>query len=191
MRHGETEWSAVGRHTGRIDIPLSAEGRARATALASRLADVQSALVLRSPLARAGQTAALAGYADRAQICDDLAEWDYGAYEGLTTTEIRADRPDWSLWRDGAPGGESPDEIERRADRVIERLRAAPGDVVVFAHGHLLRVLAARWLGLPAVAGRLFALSAGSLSVLGWERETPVLRLWNDVAHNCAAPVLR
>jgi len=184
VRHGETQWSAAGKHTGRTDIPLSPQGRAHASALRGRLSQVQShSLVLRSPLLRAAQTAELAGYADRAEICDNLTEWHYGDYEGLTTEAIRVDRPDWSLWRDGAPAGESPAEVFERVDRVVDRLLAAEGDVVAFAHGHLLRVVAARWLGLLGDAGRLLALSAGSVSVLGWERDTRVLRLWNDTSH--------
>ncbi|MEP7053845.1 MAG: histidine phosphatase family protein [Actinomycetota bacterium] len=191
VRHGETEWSNAGRHTGRTNLPLNAAGRADAAALAARLAGLPAALILCSPRLRAAQTAEIAGYAGRAEITDDLAEWDYGDYEGMTTAQIHAIRPDWSLWRDGAPGGESPEQIGDRADRVVRRLVDAPGDVLIFAHGHLLRVLAATWLGLPPAEGRLLALSAGSLSVLGWERETPVLRLWNDVAHISAAPPLR
>ena len=145
-----------------------------------RLAAWSFALVLTSPLERARETCRLAGLGDRALVRDDLREWDYGEYEGRTTAEIRADRPGWDLWRDGVPGGESVDDVGRRADRAIAEARAAAGDVVIFAHGHLLRVLAARWLGLPPVDGRLFALAAGSISVLGYERENPVLLRWND-----------
>lgn len=191
VRHGATEWSATGRHTGRTDIALNAQGLAQALAIGSRLAGVRPALILCSPRLRAQQTAQLAGYAERAEICDDLAEWDYGDYEGLTTEAIQARRPDWSLWRSGALGGESPAALRRRADRVVARLRGAPGDSVVFAHGHLLRVLAARWLGRPVEVGQLLALSAGSVSVLGWEHDNPVLRLWNDVSHLVVEPVLR
>lgn len=179
----------AGRHTGSTDIPLNDDGRGDAAALARRLSGVHPALVLCSPLLRAVQTAELAGYADRAEICQDLSEWHYGDYEGLTTKEIRGRRPDWELWRDGAPGGESPDAVRARVDHVIERLVTAPGDVVVFAHGHLLRAVAARWLRQPVAAGRLFALSAGSVSVLDWERETPVLKLWNDISHISPDPL--
>ncbi|MEO6712668.1 MAG: histidine phosphatase family protein [Mycobacteriales bacterium] len=189
MRHGQTAWSALGKHTGRTDIPLTGEGAADAGALAVRLAGLQPALVLSSPLRRARETAERVGYPSP-EVLADLSEWHYGDYEGLTTTEIRLGRPDWSLWRDGVPGGESPADVAVRADRVVARLQATPGVTLVFAHGHLLRVLAARWLGLSTEAGRLFALSAGSLSVLGWERELPVLRLWNDVAHLSPAPVV-
>jgi probable phosphoglycerate mutase len=191
VRHGETEWSAAGRHTGTTDLSLTATGRADAAAIGPRLAGLHADLVLCSPRIRAAQTAEIAGYADRAKTCEDLAEWDYGDFEGMTTVQIRAVSPGWSLWRDGAPNGESPDQVGERADRLVRRIRSAPGDALLFAHGHLLRVLAARWLGLPVAEGNLLALSAGSLSVLGWERETPVVRSWNDVAHITPAPQLR
>jgi broad specificity phosphatase PhoE len=191
VRHGETEWSVAGRHTGTTDLSLTATGRAHAAAIGPRLASLHAALVLCSPRIRAAQTAEIAGYADRAETSDDLAEWDYGDFEGMTTAQIRAVSPGWSLWRDGAPNGESPEQVGERADRVVRRVRAASGDALLFAHGHLLRVLAARWLGRPVAEGSLLALSAGSLSVLGWERATPVLRSWNDVAHISIAPQLR
>jgi probable phosphoglycerate mutase len=181
VRHGETEWSRAGRHTGRTDVPLVAEGRAQAAAVGGLLAGVGFALVLTSPLVRAASTAALAGFG-AAEPTDDLAEWDYGDFEGLTTEEIRAARPGWTLWTDGVVGGETAGEVGRRADRVIERARAADGDTLAFSHGHLLRVLAARWVGLPAAGGRLHALGPGSLSVLGWEREAPVVERWNQPA---------
>lgn len=187
VRHGETLWSVAGRHTGRTDIPLTDTGRVHAATLAHRLEVVDAALILRSPLIRAGETAELAGYADRAEIVDDLAEWDYGDYEGLTTVQIRAARPQWNLWRDGAPGGESPQDIRTRVLRVVQRLQCAPGDSIVFAHGHLLRVLAACWLELPLGLGAHLTLGAGSVSVLGWDREIPTIRLWNDVSHMNAA----
>lgn len=179
MRHGETEWSRTGRHTGRTDIPLDARGRGEARSLAGELRGRRFALVLVSPLARAVETCRLAGLGERAVVRDELMEWDYGAYEGATTAEIRAERPGWSLWRDGVPAGETAAQVGQRADRVIAELRAAGGDAAVVAHGHLLRVLAARWLGLEPSAGRLLALDPASISILGYERETAVLRLWN------------
>ena len=181
VRHGETEWSQNGRHTSVTDLPLIPIGRERAARLAEPLARRAYALVLCSPLRRARETCELAGYGSAAVALDDLREWNYGEYEGLTTPQIRAQRPDWSLWRDGCPGGESPAEVERRADAVLERVRGVEddGDVIVFAHGHILRVLAARWIGLEAAGGARLALSPGSISVLGFERETPVIGHWN------------
>jgi broad specificity phosphatase PhoE len=183
VRHGETEWSAAGRHTSRTDLPLTERGRSRASALASapELAGRSFGLVLCSPLRRARETCSLAGFEDRAEICEDLREWDYGSYEGLTTPEIRARDPSWNLWRDGCPGGESPAQVGERADRVLSRLRdgTGSGDAVAFAHGHFLRVVAARWLSMEVAAGARFALAAGSLGVLGYERETEVLVRWN------------
>ena len=179
VRHGQTEWSRTGRHTGRTDVPLEAEGRAEAEAAGRLLGGHAFALVLASPLARAAETCRLAGYGDRAEPCDDLLEWDYGAYEGRTGDEIRAERPGWTLWTEGVPGGETAADVGRRADRVVARARAAAGDTLCVAHGHVLRVLAARWTGLPPAGGRLLALDAGSVSVLGWERETPVVERWN------------
>jgi len=180
VRHGETEWSLGGRHTGRTDIPLTKRGRRQAEAVGATLRRRELALVLTSPLARAAETCRLAGFGDRAETRDELMEWDYGEYEGRTTAEIREERPGWSLWRDGAPGGETSDEVGARVDRVIAEARSAGGDVLLFAHGHLLRVLTARWLGLEPAAGRFFALDPATLSTLGFERETSVIRLWNE-----------
>ncbi len=179
VRHGQTDWSASGRHTSRTDLPLNDAGRARAQALSGELAGRRFSLVLCSPLRRARETAGLAGFGEVAAVCPDLHEWDYGEYEGLTTPEIRARRPDWSLWRDGCPGGESPQEVGARADAVIERVAGAAGDVLLFAHGHILRVLTARWIELPAAGGAHFALAAGAVSALGFERETRVVQEWN------------
>jgi broad specificity phosphatase PhoE len=178
-RHGTTEWSLSGRHTGRTDLPLTEEGQEDARRLGRALADRRFVLVLTSPRERAVETCRLAGFAERAEVDDDLAEWDYGADEGRTTAEIRAERPGWTLWHDGVVDGETAGEVGRRADRVIERARAAGGDVLCFSHGHLSRVLAARWVGLPPVGGRILAFDAGCYGVLGWERETPVIARWN------------
>jgi probable phosphoglycerate mutase len=179
VRHGETEWSANGRHTSRTDLPLVESGRERATEVGIQLAGSDFSLVLCSPLLRARQTCELAGFLDRAEIVDDLHEWDYGEYEGLTTPEIREKRPDWSLWTMGCPGGESPADVSRRADRVLQRARKAGGNTIAFAHGHILRVTGARWIGLEAAGGSRLALSAGAINVLGFERETEVLQRWN------------
>ena len=182
VRHGQTEWSLSGQHTGTTDIPLTEQGRRHAEALGARLAGWRFERVLSSPLARALDTCRLAGMGDRAEVTDDLREWDYGEYEGRRTLDIREERPGWGLWVDGVPGGETVDEVGRRADRVIETVRHADGDVALFAHGHVLRVLAARWVGLPPDHGRLLALSTASISVLGWERETAVVERWNETA---------
>jgi broad specificity phosphatase PhoE len=179
VRHGETEWSATGRHTSRTDLPLTERGRERARALAGKLAGRRFSLVLCSPLRRARETCELAGFGDVAELYDDLHEWDYGEYEGLTTPQIRERDPYWSLWRDGCPGGESPARVGARADRVLARLRADGGDALAFAHGHILRVVTARWLGMEVAAGARFALDAGSLGVLGYEHDTQVLSRWN------------
>jgi probable phosphoglycerate mutase len=179
VRHGETEWSRSGQHTSRTDVPLTAVGREQAEQLPERLADRTFARVLTSPLERARETCRLAGLAGAAELTDDLLEWDYGDYEALTTPQIRESRPGWSLWRDGCPGGETAAEVGARADRVVAPLRELAGDAALFAHGHVLRVLAARWLGLPPQDGALLALSTATVSVLGWERETAVIRLWN------------
>jgi broad specificity phosphatase PhoE len=179
VRHGETEWSANGRHTSRTDLPLTDHGREQAAALAGRLSEPEFALVLSSPLRRARETCELGGYGDRAELCEELREWDYGEYEGLTTPQIHERDPDWSLWRDGCPGGESPHEIGERIDHLLGRLAACEGEVLAFAHGHVLRVLAARWLELPVAAGSRFLLAAAALSVLGHERETRVVERWN------------
>lgn len=180
VRHGETEWSLAGRHTSRTDLALTEAGRRRATALAAPLSRWSFSLVLTSPLRRAIETCRLAGFEPRAQVCEELREWDYGDYEGLTTPQIRERDPEWSLWRDGCPGGESPAQVGARADRALERLRGAGGDAIAFAHGHILRVVAARWLGLAPAAGARFALDAGAISVLGYERDTEVLQRWNS-----------
>jgi broad specificity phosphatase PhoE len=180
VRHGQTEWSRTGRHTGRTDVPLEAEGRAEAEAVGGVLGGLTFSLVLASPLRRAAETCRLAGFGAAAEPCSDLLEWDYGAYEGRTSGEIRAERPGWTLWADGVPGGETAADVGRRADRVVARALAAGGDTLCVAHGHVLRVLAARWTGLPPAGGRLLALDAGSVSVLGWERETPVVERWNQ-----------
>lgn len=179
IRHGETEWSATGRHTSRTDLPLLEEGRARARALGAELEEHPFSLVLCSPLRRARETCELAGFGDVAIICEDLREWDYGDYEGLTTPEIQERNPEWNLWRDGCPGGERPREVSARADRVLARLREADGDAAAFAHGHILRVTTARWLGMSAAEGARFALPAGSMGVLGFEHETEVIVTWN------------
>jgi broad specificity phosphatase PhoE len=183
VRHGETEWSASGQHTSVTDVPLLESGRRVAERLRDRLAGRDFARVLSSPRERARVTAELAGFADVLEIDEDLVEVDYGEYEGLTTPEIRAQRPGWSVWEHGAPGGETVDDVGRRADRVIERALAVDGDVAVFAHGHLLRILAARWLELPAAFGGHLLLSTGSVSELGFERERRAIALWNDTSH--------
>jgi broad specificity phosphatase PhoE len=179
VRHGETEWSKAGKHTGRTDIPLTDRGREEAEAVGAALRGRRFERVLTSPLSRAADTCRLAGFGDVAEARDELMEWDYGAYEGRTTPEIRQERPGWSLWHDGVPEGETAANVGARADRVIAELREVNGDALVFAHGHLLRVLTARWLGLEPTEGRLFALDSGTISVLGYERETPVVRVWN------------
>jgi broad specificity phosphatase PhoE len=181
IRHGETEWSASGKHTSVTDVPLTDAGRRDAERLRARLARRRFALVLSSPRARARETAALAGL--NATVDDDLVEFFYGDYEGRTTPEIREQRPGWSVWNDGAPGGETAAQVGERADRAIERALSAHGDVALFAHGHLLRVLAARWIGLPAAYGGHLALDTGSLSELGFERERRAIWLWNDTSH--------
>jgi probable phosphoglycerate mutase len=178
VRHGSTDWSANGRHTGRTDVSLDANGRRAAAALAPVLARRRYALVLTSPLARARDTAALAGF-PHATVDDDLLEWDYGEYEGRTTADIREERPGWLLWTDGVPAGEDATAVGRRADRVIARVRAAAGDALVFAHGHVLRVLAARWIELPPEDGMRLALDPARPSMLGYEREVAVIQEWN------------
>jgi broad specificity phosphatase PhoE len=181
VRHGETEWSASGKHTSRTDIELTPEGERAARTLGERLGGREFALVLSSPMRRARDTADLAGFAGRYEIDEDLKEFDYGDYEGLTTPEIREQRPGWYLWRDGNPGGEVAAQVGERADRVIERALAAlpEGDVAMFAHGHLLRVLGARWIGLGAECGGLLGLDTAALCELGFEREQRVLWRWN------------
>jgi broad specificity phosphatase PhoE len=186
VRHGETEWSRSGRHTGRSDVPLTEAGRRQAELLRPRLEGRPFARVLTSPLRRAADTCALVGLGDVAEPREELVEWDYGQYEGLTTPQIRKSRPGWFLWRDGCPGGESPAEVGARVDGVVEELRNLHGDAALFAHGHVLRVLTARWLGLGPASGSLFALSTATLSVVGYEREAPVVWLWNEASHLAA-----
>ncbi len=178
-RHGETEWSRTGRHTGRTDVPLTTEGRREARALGRLLRGREFALVLSSPLSRAWETCRLAGFAERAERSEDLVEWDYGAVEGRTSRELRAEHPGWTIWDGTVPLGESIEEVAVRAREVIARSVAAGGDVLLFAHGHVLRILAACWLGLPPRDARLFALATASLGVLGEENGTRVLRAWN------------
>ena len=179
VRHGATEWSENGRHTGRTDLPLCATGRAEAEALRPRLAAHEFALVLVSPLTRARETCRLVGLDTSAEVDDDLREWDYGDFEGMTTVEIRRIRPSWSVFEHGAPSGEDAEQVGARADRVIARVDEVDGAVALVAHGHLLRVLAARWIGLgPAFGARLY-LGTGTLSVLGFQRETRVVQSWN------------
>jgi broad specificity phosphatase PhoE len=182
VRHGETEWSVSGQHTGNTDIPLTDAGRRQAEALGRRLTAWNFARVLSSPLSRARETCQLAGLGERAEITDDLREWDYGEYEGRRTVDIRKERPGWAVFKDGAPGGDTAEDVGRRADRVLEAARDAGGDVALFAHGHVLRVLGARWIDLPPACGARLALSTATVSVLGWERETAVIHRWNDVA---------
>jgi probable phosphoglycerate mutase len=179
VRHGETEWSRTGRHTGRTDVPLTERGRDNARLLAPVLKEGMYALVLTSPLSRARETATLAGFGD-AVVDDDLHEWDYGDYEGRTTPQIQSSGDaDWFLWRDGVPNGETIADVAARADRVIDRVRSVDGDALVFAHGHFLRVLGARWLGSSPEFGRHLALSPATLSVLGWEHAAPAIQTWN------------
>ena len=181
IRHGATQWSVAGRHTSETDLPLLPQGEARARALAPALAQRQFVAVLCSPRVRARRTAELAGLTVT-WIDEDLAEWRYGEYEGITTAQIRQHRPDWLLWRDGCPGGESPEQVGDRLDRVLERARAAAthGDVALIAHGHSLRVAGVRWIGLPTSYGAALALDTATVSVLGYEHEDPAIRLWNS-----------
>jgi broad specificity phosphatase PhoE len=182
VRHGETEWSRDGRHTGRTDVTLTDLGRAQAERLREVLGEWGFTRVLTSPLGRALDTCRLAGFADRAELSDALLEWDYGDYEGETTAEIRELRPGWNLWRDGCPGGETVAGVSARVDPLIADLKASEGDVALFAHGHVLRVLAARWVELPPEAGARFWLATATISVLGFERETAAVRRWNAPA---------
>ncbi len=178
VRHGETTWSRSRRHTGRTDVPLTDVGRRQADHIGAALAELAPDRVLASPLSRAWETARLAGLAPERD--DDLREWDYGDFEGTTTAEVRARIPGWSVWTAVIPDGESVEDVGRRADRVIARLRVGGGRIALVAHAHLLRVLAARWVALPPLAGRHFVLDTATLSVLGWERETPVVVRWNE-----------
>ncbi|BCY07916.1 histidine phosphatase family protein [Actinoplanes sp. L3-i22] len=179
IRHGQTEWSANGRHTSFTDLELTAEGEAQARRAGERLGGRKFAAVLASPRKRALRTAELAGLTVT-EVTEDLAEWNYGEYEGITTKQIRVDRPDWSLWADGCPGGESPEQIGARLDRVLDRARAVGGDVALVGHGHSLRVTGARWIGLPPSAGGLLKLDTATVSVLGFEHEVdPVISAWN------------
>jgi len=182
VRHGETAWSLSGQHTGLTDLPLTENGERNARGLAVRLAGRAFATVLTSPLQRAARTCELAGFGAVAERDRDLVEWNYGDYEGRRSAEIHAERPDWQLFRDGCPGGESPADVGARADRVVRRLRAIDGDVLLFSSGHFLRTLAARWLGLEPAAGRHFLLGTAAVNILGYEhdRSEPAIRLWNE-----------
>jgi broad specificity phosphatase PhoE len=185
-RHGETVWTITGQHTGLTDLPLTPQGEKNARALAARLAGLQFAKVLTSPLERARRTCALAGFGDVAEVEENLVEWNYGEYEGLRTVDIHAKRPDWELFRDGAPGGESPAQVVARADNVWRRVRDVTGNVLLFSSGHFIRVLAARWIGLePSVHSNSFLLGTASLSAVGYDPDLsrPVIRLWNDTHH--------
>ncbi len=186
-RHGETAWNLSGQHTGLTDLPLTERGAREATSLGARLRDLTFATVYTSPLLRALQTCRLAGFEDRAEVDRDLVEWNYGEYEGRRTNDIHEERPDWNLFRDGCPGGESPEQVGARADRILARLRVseAQGDVLLFSSCHLLRVLAARWLNLPPLRGKCFFLGTASLSALGYEGgpDDTVIRLWDDTSH--------
>ena len=184
-RHGETAWTISRQHTGLTDLPLTAQGEAEAVRLRARLAEGTFAAVLTSPLQRAVRTCEIAGFGAAAEVESDLVEWNYGAYEGRTSADIHAERPDWQLFRDGCPGGESPDQVGARADRVVRRVRAIDGDTLLFSSGHFLRVLAARWLGLDPGAGKYFVLGTASLSALGYEhdRSDPVIRFWDEMPH--------
>ena len=181
-RHGETAWTISRQHTGVTDLPLTAQGEAEALRLGERLERLTFAAVLTSPLRRAVRTCEMAGFGSAADVEPDLVEWNYGVYEGRTSAEIQAERPDWQLFRDGCPGGESPDQVGARADRVVRRVRAIEGNVLLFSSGHFLRVFAARWLGLEPGAGRYFVLGTASLSALGYEhdRSEPVIRFWDE-----------
>ena len=184
-RHGETAWSLSGQHTGRTDLPLTERGERNARALGERLRGSTFAKVYTSPLRRAARTCELAGFGGAAEIDPDLVEWDYGEYEGRRTAEIHAERPDWQLFRDGCPGGETPGQVGARADRVVERLHRIDGDVLLFSSGHFLRVLSSRWIGHEPAGGRSLLLSTASLSVLSYEHNLaePAIRLWNDDRH--------
>jgi broad specificity phosphatase PhoE len=180
VRHAQTAWSRDGRHTGRTDIPLTEEGRNAARALGHRLGRLHPAAILISPSARARETFELCGMSGEAQVREDLLEWDYGDYEGLTSAQIKVERPRWDLWRDGCPGGEMPAEVGARADRLVAELNGIDGIVAVFSHGHVLRVLGARWIGLEPEGGGRLGLSTGALCTLGHEHGRPILSSWND-----------
>ena len=185
-RHGNTAWTVTGQHTGLTNLPLTPNGEINAGRLGERLKGMTFAKVFTSPLQRASRTAELAGFGAVAETDPDLVEWNYGQYEGLTSAQILAQRPDWQLFRDGCPGGESPAQISERADRVVKRIRAVSGDVLIFSSGHFIRVLTARWLGIgPGTAGKYFLLNPASLSALSYEHNLsqPVIRLWNDDHH--------
>jgi len=184
-RHGETAWSISGQHTGRTDLPLTERGERNARRLGERLNGMKFEKILTSPLQRAARTCALAGFGKVAQVENDLLEWNYGEYEGRRSCEIHAERPEWKLFRDGCPGGETPEQVGARADRVVRQIRQLQGDILLFSSGHFLRVLAARWLGLEPAAGRLFLLSTASLSALSYEHSLsePAVRLWDDSRH--------
>lgn len=179
VRHGETEWSLSGAHTGRTDIPLTERGKEGALALGCALQGHRFALVLSSPLQRASETCRLAGFAENAEIDGNLREWDYGDCEGKSTAEIRQQRPGWNLWENGVTGGETLEQVAARAGQILDRVLPLEGDIALFAHGHILRILAACWIGLPPRTASLFALDTATISVLGWERDTRVLRVWN------------
>jgi probable phosphoglycerate mutase len=184
-RHGETAWSLSGQHTGLTDLPLTPRGEQNARQLGKRLRGMEFVRVFASPLQRAAKTCELAGFGSVAEVLPDLVEWNYGDYEGRTSIEIHAVRPDWNLFRDGCPGGETTEQVGQRADRVVGRVREEAGNVIVFSSGHFLRVFAARWLGMAPGAGRLLLLSTASVSILGYEhnRSESVIRLWNDTRH--------
>lgn len=179
VRHGETEWSVTGQHTGRTDIPLTQHGRMAAKRMEPCLAKTDFALVLSSPLERARSTCELAGFGEKVEVDQDLMEWNYGAYEGLTSKQIHAQSPDWTLFRDGCPGGESPDQVRERVDRVIAKARTVDGNVILFAHGHILRALAVRWLGFPVEAGCHFVLDTATISMLSHYHDIPIMKQWN------------
>jgi len=186
VRHAETAWSLTGQHTGTTDLPLTEAGRHKVTLAGQRLTGRSFTRVLTSPLTRAAETSELTGFADQAEIHEGLREWDYGHYEGLTTPQIRDRDPGWELYRDGAPGGESPEQVGVRVDALIDELSdlcRQGGHALLFSHGHLLRALAVRWIGMPLATGRLLELGTGSLSTLGWKRELKVIETWNDRAH--------
>lgn len=187
VRHGETEWSTAGRHTGRTDVPLTEAGREQARALRTILGERRFALVLTSPLMRARETCELAGYGGMCRPLEDLREWEYGDYEGRTTAAIRKEKPGWTVWSGGVPHGESIEHVGARARAVLKLIESSAGDVALFSHAHFLRILAAVWLGLPPVDGKLFRLDTASVSRLGWERETRVILTWNEDWHRVRA----